>query len=81
MSFKRYKGPVETVYQAVMAHMVVTVECTTPGCDHWSTMWAWRIYEKWKNGIVDIPLDVPVDRFWCRECRRRVFARILPGMR
>jgi hypothetical protein len=44
-------------------------------------MWAWRIYEKWRNGISVVPLRVPVDGFWRRECRRRVFARILPGMR
>jgi hypothetical protein len=40
MSTKQYKGPIETVEHAMMAHMVVTVECTV--CRHWSSMWAWR---------------------------------------
>jgi hypothetical protein len=79
MSTKKYKGPIETVEHAMMAHMVVTVECTL--CSHWSTMWAWRIYEAWKDKAAATPLGTPVPGFWCRKCQRQVHAVITPGMR
>lgn len=79
MGLKKYSGPIKTVAHAMQAHMVVTVTCAS--CGHWRTMWAWRIYEAWKDKIAEVPLRKPVPGFWCRDCRRGVDATIMPGMR
>ena len=37
MSTKNYTGPIETVEHAMMAHMMVKLECAA--CRHTSSMW------------------------------------------
>jgi len=80
MSYKKYRGPVETIEHAMMAHMVVTVKCTR--CPQWTNMWAWKLYERLKmKGNQSSPLRKPLDGFYCRGCHRRVQAIVSPGMR
>lgn len=77
MGFKKYRGPVETVQHAMMAHLVVTVTCQQ--CGRWTSMWAWRIYQA-KPGAYATPLRKPVSGFWCKGCQRSVEVVILPKM-
>lgn len=81
MGFKKYSGPIETVEHAMMAHLVVTVTCQR--CSHWTTMWAWRIYEtlKKKEKVTTMPLRKAVDGFRCKGCKHSVQVVIMPGMR
>jgi hypothetical protein len=76
MGFKKYQGPIETVAQAMMAHLVVTVTCQA--CRRWTLMWAWRLYQL--PGAKHLPLFRPVPGFRCSGCRRRVTAVMMPGM-
>jgi hypothetical protein len=78
MSFKKYRGPIETVEQAMMAHMVVTVTCQR--CSRWTGMWAWRLWNA-KPEARALPLGRTVGGFWCSGCRRSVQVVIRPGMR
>lgn len=70
MGFKKYRGPVETVEDALMAHAVLSITCQN--CRHGTRMWAWRIYEKAKEKVITMPLKKPVGGFWCKFCRHSV---------
>lgn len=78
MSFKKYRGPIETVEHAMMAHMVVTIECQR--CPYWTTMYAWKLWHA-KPWSRTLPLGKPVSGFRCRACRGRTQVVITPGMR
>lgn len=69
MGFKKYRGPVETVEQAMMAHAVVVI--IRQGCFHKTREWAWRLWHRAPR-TVTFPLKVPVRGFRCRSCRQSV---------
>ncbi len=69
MGFKKYRGPVETVEQAMMAHAVLVIACT--GCDHRTREYAWKLWHRAPKAVA-MPLGKPVPGFRCRRCRRRV---------
>lgn len=73
MGFKRYRGPVETVEQAMMAHAVIIITCQ--GCKHHKREWAWRLWQRAPKAVT-LPLRQPVPGFRCRWCRRSVQAII-----
>jgi hypothetical protein len=74
MGFKKYRGPVHTVHQAMMASAVVVITCQS--CRHNRRMWAWRIYELAKDRVLSMPLGKPVGGFFCKGCRRSAKAVI-----
>lgn len=78
MGYKKYRGPIDTVEQAMMAHLVVTIACQR--CSRWTTMWAWRIWNA-KPEARALPLGKAVSGFRCKGCRHSVQVVISPGMR
>lgn len=78
MSFKRYKGPIETIEDAMKAHMVVTITCER--CLRWRGMWAWKIWNA-KPWARELPLGKAITGFRCKGCRQPVVVVITIGMR
>ena len=76
MGYRRYRGPVENVQQAMMAHAILRVTCQERHRN--SVMWAWRIYQKRRNTSDKIPLKKPVRGFYCKTCRDSVAVILTP---
>jgi len=72
MGRKRYRGPMLTVENAFEAHAVLRITCTH--CDHYTQIFAWKMYNLRKEKIQDMRLGQPVPGFRCRGCRRAVSA-------
>ena len=72
MGRRKYRGPMLTVEHAFMAHAILRIRCTR--CDHYTNIYAWKMYEARREKIVEMPLGRPVPGFWCRGCRRKVSA-------
>jgi hypothetical protein len=69
MGFKKYRGIVNTVETAMMAHRVLDIRCLA--CRHRTNCWAYKINQRgaaWGN----LPLNKPVRGFYCRSCKRSV---------
>ncbi len=71
MGFKKYRGPVDTVEQAMMAHAVLIITCQ--GCGHYKREYAFRLWQRAPNTPA-LPLRKPVAGFRCRRCRTSVEA-------
>lgn len=71
MGFKKYRGPVETVEQAMMAHAVLIITCQ--GCGHYRRRYAYRLYDQHRKSAA-FHLGMPIPGFNCRMCRRSVSA-------
>lgn len=65
MSFKKYRGPIETVEHAMMRHAVVTIECQR--CTYYTSEYAWKLYNRSEKARA-ILLHTPVSGFACRQC-------------
>lgn len=78
MSTKKYKGPLETIEHAMMAHLVVTITCET--CLRWRGMYAWKIWNS-KPWARQLPLGKAITGFWCKGCHKPVLVVITLGMR
>ena len=70
MGFKKYRGPIETVEHALMAHIVVTLTCQS--CRRSRRKWAWRIYQQAGDAVQRMRLNKPFSGFYCTGCRRNV---------
>ena len=69
MGFKKYRGTVNTVETAMMAHRVLKIHCVE--CGHETNRWAYKVNERgaaWGT----LPLNKPVRGFYCRFCQRSV---------
>jgi hypothetical protein len=75
MGLPRYRGPIETVEQAMWAHRVLTITCQR--CSGSNTMYAWKLYHLRKHAGA-LPLFAPVGGFYCRGCRRKVQVVMVP---
>ena len=69
MGFKRYRGTVNTVETAKLAHRVLTITCLD--CGRQTNCWAYTIYQRGEAGSA-LPLKKPVGGFYCRGCQRSV---------
>ena len=69
MGQPRYRGPIETVEQAMWANRVLTITCQR--CSGSRTMWAYRLYHLRKHAGA-LPLHAAVGGFYCRGCRVKV---------
>ncbi len=69
MGFKKYRGPVNTVADAISAHRTIVITCQR--CSHYRIMWAYRLYTIKKEAAA-LPLEKAVPGFWCKGCRRSV---------
>jgi len=69
MGQARYRGPVDTVEQAVWAGRVLSITCQR--CGHSVTRWAWTLYNAHRH-TGELALDAPVPGFWCKGCRAKV---------
>jgi hypothetical protein len=75
MGFKKYRGPYETVQDAISGHRTVIITCQA--CGHYRIMWAWRLLAANKRAVQH-PLKKPVDGFFCKACRNSVQVVIVP---
>ncbi len=74
MGFKKYRGTVDTVETARMAHRVLDIGCMR--CGHTASRWAYKIEQRgalWGQ----LPLGKPVRGFYCNECRCRVWVILM----
>ena len=69
MGQPRYRGPVETVEQAVWAGRVLSITCQN--CRRTVSKWAWTLCNE-HAGARAFPLRAAIPGFWCSGCRRRV---------
>jgi hypothetical protein len=69
MGFRRYRGPVTTVEQAMFADMPVAIQCQS--CSHVRRMHAFTLMRTNKKAA-KMPLGPPVAGFYCKGCRKRV---------
>ena len=69
MGFRRYRGPVTTVEQAMFADMPISIQCQS--CSHVRQMHAYRMMQANKKAAA-MPLRKPVTGFYCKSCRNRV---------
>jgi hypothetical protein len=77
MGFKKYRGPVETVEQAMMAHAVLVITCQE--CGHSRRRYAYRLWDQVPKAA-GWPLGKPLPGFQCRACRRSVAAVLTVAM-
>jgi transcription elongation factor Elf1 len=66
MGFKRYRGPVDTVEQAMAADMTVTIRCLM--CNHEKHIHAYRLVKQ-RRATATLKLREPVRGFRCTICR------------
>lgn len=76
MSAPRYRGPVETVEQAMWAGMVLHINCQR--CSRPTSEWAYRLLQR-RPKAKNIPLNKAVRGFYCRGCKRSVKVYISVG--
>lgn len=69
MSTPRYRGPVETVEQAMWARMVLHINCQR--CSRPHSEWAYQLCER-EPQAKPLPLNRTVPGFYCRGCNRSV---------
>lgn len=74
MGFRRYRGPIDTVEHALMAHMTVTITCQE--CFRPRRKWAYRIYEQAGPAVIGMALRKPIKGFYCTGCRKSVLVVI-----
>lgn len=78
MSTRKYRGRVTTIEEAMMADMVVTIECQN--CPHWSGIHAYRLCSM-KPELRSVRFGRPISGFKCKGCRTSVEVVIRAGMR
>ena len=66
MGFRRYKGPVTTVRQAVMADLTLTLRCLQ--CSRERHIFARRLFQDHRE-LAELPLGGTDGVFRCTECR------------
>lgn len=69
MGLKRYRGPIETVEQAMRAGMVLHINCQR--CSRPHSEWAYKLCQR-KPTAKAMPLNRTVGGFYCRGCKRSV---------
>lgn len=69
LGLKRYRGPVETVEQAVWAGLVLRINCQR--CSRPYSEWAYKLCER-RPTAKTIRLNRTVSGFYCRGCKRSV---------
>ena len=69
MGVTRYRGTVNTVETAKLAHRVLTITCLD--CSRQTNRWAYTICQR-GEAWGKLPLKTPVWGFYCRDCRRSV---------
>ena len=69
MGAPNYRGPVETVEQAMWAHAVLHITCQR--CSRSSSMWAYHLHNR-RPALAALPLKQAVNGFYCKGCRRSV---------
>ena len=76
MGFRRYRGPVTHLQQAMFADMAVAICCNN--CSSVRQMHAYKVVQllREKRKIDNVKLDEPVGGFHCRRCRRSVTVTI-----
>jgi len=76
MGYRRYRGPVHTVEQAMFADMPVRITCES--CGYFRQMHAFELMRKLskKRREKGVNLWEPVSGFFCRGCKRNVKAII-----
>jgi hypothetical protein len=76
MGYRRYRGPVTNLQQAMFADMVVAILCNS--CPGMRTMHAFKVIQmlREKRKIDNVPLGEPVAGFRCNKCRRSVTVTI-----
>lgn len=75
MGQPRYRGPVETVEQAVWAGRVLAITCQH--CRRTSFKWAWTLFHAHAASGA-FPLYAAIPGFWCTGCRRKVSVVMVP---
>ena len=76
MGLKRYRGPIETVEQAMWAGMVLHINCQR--CSRPTSEWAYKLCQRRPSASV-IPLNKAISGFYCRGCKRSVTVYISAG--
>jgi hypothetical protein len=76
MSLKRYRGPVETVEQAMWAGMVLHINCQR--CSRPKSESAYKLCQR-RPSAKGLPLYKNVGGFYCRGCKRSVTVYISAG--
>jgi hypothetical protein len=66
MGLKRYRGPVETVEQAMWAGMVLHINCQR--CSRPTSEWAYKLCQR-KPAAAALPLNKPLSGFRYRGCK------------
>jgi hypothetical protein len=61
MGLKRYRGPIETVEQAMWAGMVLHINCQR--CSRPASEWAYKLCER-RPSAKPLPLNKPVAGFY-----------------
>ena len=69
MSAPRYRGPVETIEQAMWAGLVLHITCQR--CSRPRSFWAYTLCEA-RPDAKPVRLNQTVPGFWCRGCKRKV---------
>ncbi|MES2294047.1 MAG: hypothetical protein V4527_12170 [Pseudomonadota bacterium] len=75
MGQPRYRGPVETVEQAMWANRVLTITCQR--CSGSRSMWAYKLFHL-RSHAGAMPLHTAVGGFYCRGCRAKVQVVMVP---
>ena len=69
MGQSRYRGPIETVEQAMWAHQILSITCQR--CSGSRRMYAYKLYHL-RSHAGALPLCATVGGFWCRGCKAKV---------
>ena len=69
MSAPRYRGPIETVEQAMWAGMVLHLTCER--CRRPTAEWAYHLYQR-RRAVTALPLNRTIGGFFCQGCMRTV---------
>ena len=82
MGTRKYRGPVQTVGQAIFADLPVQVVCQT--CLHWKQMHAYQLVQligQRADGRSLRLFEAIPDLMWCRKCRMRTTVKIVAPLR
>jgi|HubBroStandDraft_6_1064221.scaffolds.fasta_scaffold914523_2 hypothetical protein len=69
MGFRPYRGPVNTVEQAVFTDMPLRITCQ--GCAHFEIIHSFRLMQRSRKAAA-MSLWRPVSGFYCKGCRRKM---------
>lgn len=77
MRYRRYRGSVQTVEQAMFADMPVRITCQR--CSRFRQMHAFEVMQLDRK-VAEMKLWQPVSGFYCKRCRRKAAVVITAPM-